>query len=233
MTRSRHPSVSRAVVGVTLVLAAVFVAEVITGFALASTMALVPHNLVAAFETLAVDPAEPTAWLTVGTVFSTILVHADVMHLLFNVAYFWFFGTLLAQVAGDRWVLIALIVCAVTSAVAFVLHRLDQPGAQVIGASGAISGVAGLYVLLAVRWEIPWAMAWPLARPIPPLHAALVALFSVAMDLYVLRQGMGGGTAVEAHIGGFAGGLLLGAVLTTFHPTWDGFRGSRWGSGAP
>ena len=142
-----------------------------------------------------------------------------------------FFGTLLAQVAGDRWVLLGLLICSIASAAAFVVHHVEGPATYVIGASGAISGVAGFYVLLSFRWEIPWAMAWPLARPVPPFHAALIAIVAVGMDLYVLRSGGSGGIAVDAHLGGFAGGLLLGAVLTTFFPTWERFRMSAAGRG--
>ena len=232
MAALRDPTKSRAVIGFSLVLTAVFAAEALTGFALARTLALVPQELVAAIDTLATDPASVDAWLTIGTVFSTVLVHGDAMHLAFNLAYFWFFGTLLSQVAGDRWVLLGLLICSIASAAAFVVHHVEGPPTLVIGASGAISGVAGLYVLLAFRWDIPWAMAWPLARPIPPLHAALVAIVAVGMDLYVLRSGGGGGVAVDAHVGGFAGGLLLGAVLTSFFPTWERFRISRAGRGA-
>jgi len=222
---------SRAVIAVTLTLVAVFAAEALTGFGLAPTFALVPQELVRAIDTLGTHPGSGDAWLTIGTVFSTVLVHGDVMHLAFNLAYFWFFGTLLAQVAGDRWVLLGLLICSIASAAAFVVHHVEGPATYVIGASGAISGVAGFYVLLSFRWEIPWAMAWPLARPVPPFHAALIAIVAVGMDLYVLRSGGSGGIAVDAHLGGFAGGLLLGAVLTTFFPTWERFRMSAAGRG--
>lgn len=222
---------SRAVIAVCLVLTAVFVADWLTDFGLAYALALSPQDLVAALGTLRSDPGSVDAWLTVGTVFSTLLVHADFVHLAFNLAYLWFFGTLLSQVAGDRWVLIALFVCALASAAAFVVHHASGPPSYVIGASGAISGVAGLYVLLAFRWDAPPAMAWPLARPVPPLHAAVVAIVAAGVDVWALRQGSDD-VARDAHLGGFAGGLVLGAVLTSVYPTWERFRASRSGRGA-
>lgn len=231
MPLATDPTKSRAVIAVCVVLAAVFVADWVTGFGLAASFALVPQELVLAIETLAQAPGTPEAWLTLGTALTTVLVHADLMHLAFNLGYFWLFGTLLSQVAGDRWVLVALVVCSITSAAAFVVHRVEGPPTYVVGASGAISGVAGLYVLLAFRWDIPWAMAWPLARPVPPLHAALVALVAAALDVVALREG-GDGVARDAHLGGFAGGLLLGAVLCSVYPTWERFRASRAGRGA-
>ncbi len=231
MAIARDPTKSRAVIAVCLALTAVFVADWVTEFGLARTFALVPQDLVRALDTIGADPGSLDAWLTLGTAFTTLLVHADVMHLLFNLAYLWFFGTLLSQIAGDRVVLLALAVCAVTSAAAFVVNRAEGPPTQVIGASGAISGVAGLYVLLAFRWDTPWVEAWPLARPIPPLHAALVAIVAAGVDVLALRDG-GDGVARDAHLGGFAGGLILGALLTSFFPTWERFRLSRLGRGA-
>jgi membrane associated rhomboid family serine protease len=56
-----------------------------------------------------------------------------------------------------------------------------------------------------------------------------VALVAVGFDLYVLRSGLADGVARDAHVGGFAGGLLLGALLTTFFPTYEGFLRSRLG----
>lgn len=230
MSPRRDPTRSRAVIATSLVFAAIFVADQAMEFGLVYRFALVPQDLVAALDTLAQDPGSARSWLTLGTVFTTVLVHADLMHLGFNVAYFWLFGTLLAQVAGDRWVVLGLVICSITSAAAFVVHRADGPATMVVGASGAISGIAGLYVLLAFRWEIPWAMAWPLARPVPPVRAALVAIVAAAMDIYALRTG-GDNVAQDAHLGGFAGGLVLGAILTTFFPTWERFRATWAGGG--
>ncbi len=62
------------------------------------------------------------------------------------------------------------------------------------------------------------------------MRAALVAIVAAAMDVYALRAG-GDNIAQDAHLGGFAGGLVLGAILTTFYPTWERFRMSWAGGG--
>lgn len=225
--RRRWSKNGRAVAGVSAVLLAVFLVDRVAGLGLVYRWALLPSALSRAVETLPRDPGDGAAWWAVATVWTSVLVHADLGHLASNLMFFWFFGSLLAQVAGDRWVLLGLAFTALGSGLAFVL--LSAGSGAVLGASGAISGVAGLYVLLAFRWEVPPAHAWPLARPIPPVQAALVALVAVGFDLYVLRSGLADGVARDAHVGGFAGGLLLGALLTTFFPTYEGFLRSRLG----
>jgi len=212
---------SWAVIGVTAAFVAVFAVDAVTGLHLAHRWALLPSALLRALQTLRTDPGSGEAWWAVATIWTSVLVHANLTHLASNALFFWFFGTLLAHVAGERWVLIGLAVTSLGAGLAFVAH--SGGGGAVVGASGAISGVAGLYCLLAFRWSVPDASAWPLARPVPPIQAALVALLMVGLDLYVLRSGLADGVARDAHVGGFAAGLLLGAVLTTFFPTREGF----------
>jgi len=125
-------------------------------------------------------------------------------------------------------VLLALLVTPITAAAAYTLRHPDL-GMGLVGASGAISGVSGLYVLLAVRWGGPAVYAFPLSRPVPPMQAAVAALMAVGLDLYVLREGGGDGVARDAHLGGFAGGLILGALVTTLYPSIEAYRGSWLG----
>lgn len=169
-------------------------------------------------------------WWSVATLWMSSCAHGGFEHLAVNLAFLWFFGALLSQLVGDRWVVLALLITPLTANLAFWwLHA--GPPTMVIGASGAVSGVSGLYVLLAFRWDGPSVYAWPLARPVPPAQAALLAVLAVALDIYVMRRGGGGGVARAAHLGGFAGGILIGAFLTTFLPSYDHYRNSRWAPG--
>lgn len=230
--RRRDPGFSRAVVGTIVLLVAVYAVDLVGDLRLAYQWALMPGELIAGLRRLPSDPLNGQAWMAIATIWTSVLVHAGIMHLAFNALYFYFFGTLLAQLVGDRAVIVTLLLTSVTSGAAFAIHHGEASPAFVIGASGAISGVAGLFVLLSFRWEdSPLVYTWPLARPVAPVQAALLALFSAGMDVYVLRLGGVGGTAVDAHVGGFAGGLVLGAVLTTFYPTWDAYLSSAIGPG--
>ncbi len=231
--RRRNPTLSLAVVGTLVVLTAVHAVGLILVPDLTYQWALMPGELVASVERIGRDPAALEAWIPILTIWSSVLVHANVMHLAFNAAYLYFFGTLLYQLLGNRGVLAALALTSVSSGLAFVFHQGPDTASYVVGASGAISGVAGLFCLLAFRWEdSPLVYAWPLARPVAPAQAALVAVFSAAGDIYGLREGASG-VALDAHVGGFAGGLLLGAILTTVYPTWDAYLRSALGPGRP
>lgn len=217
---------SVAVLWISTAFAALFLVDTLGGLGLASHLMLHPQALARAIEVLPADPSSGADWWAVATVWTSALVHGDLFHLLYNVGYFWFFGTLLSHVVGDRGVIVTLLITSLTAGLAFALRNPDAMG--VVGASGAISGVAGLYCLIAFRWDdVPAAYAWPLARPVPPMQAALVALVAVVMDVYVMRSGMGDGVARDAHIGGFGGGLVLGALLTTFFPSFHRFCASR------
>lgn len=230
--RRRNPTVSWAAIGALLLFGAVHAVSVIGGPRLAYVWALMPGELTAALRTIPSDPGNLAAWASVATVWTSVLVHANVMHLAFNGVYLYFFGTLLMQLAGERAVIAAMFVTSVTSAAGFVLWQGGESAAYMIGASGAISGVAGLFVLLSLRWDdAPQVYAWPLARPVVPITAGLLAIASIALDVYGLKVGGAGATALEAHVGGFAGGLLLGAVVTSFLPTRAHYQRSRIGRG--
>lgn len=219
---------SRAVIALGGVMAIVALADLALGFPMATRFALRASDLTEAWATLQHTPGAPEAWRSIGTLWSYAFVHAGVEHIGFNLLYFWFFGSLLYEVAGDRWVLGGFLFTTATAGLAFVLRHHDVGRATVLGASGSVSGLAGLYVLLAFRWStMPHASAWPLARPIPPIQAALFALIGAATDVYMLSEG--DGVARDAHLGGFAGGLFLGMLLATFLPTWEQFLRSKLG----
>ena len=218
---------SVAVLGLLFAFGLVFVVSTFVAPELPGRLALLPVELLDSLEILKGEPATAGAWASVLTVFTSAFVHSGIAHLVLNGLYLWFFGGLLAKLAGDRWVLVAFFFCCISSGAAFVIAHADDVGAGVVGASGAISGVAGLYVLLSFRWDMPNVQVWPLARPVPPIQAALVAILVAGADVYALNSGEASGIARASHLGGFAGGLLVGMVLTTLFDSWIDFRRSR------
>ena len=94
----------------------------------------------------------------------------------------------------------------------------------IIGASGAVCGLEGVYLTLALRWPLRWPDVWPIAHPIPPLQLGLFAALGAALDIYSLTSGAER-IAYGAHVGGFLSGLVIATVITQIFPTDTALRG--------
>ncbi|MFQ5884591.1 MAG: rhomboid family intramembrane serine protease [Thermoplasmata archaeon] len=147
------------------------------------------------------------------TLFTSMFIHGGWEHVLGNMLYLWIFGDNVEDFLGRIRFIIFYLFCGVVASFA---HILTQAGSQIptIGASGAISGVLGGYILL-----------YPKARVLTliPLgyFIRLVRLPAVAvLGMWILIQlfsgfaslpgaGARGGVAFFAHIGGFVVGLVL------------------------
>ena len=169
------------------------------------SLAAIPADL---FDTARVgNPAVPP-WLTV---FTSMFLHANILHLGGNMLYLWVFGNNIEDVMGHgRFVLFYLLV----GAVAAFSHALTDPLSIVpmIGASGAISGVLGAYVVLfpfvRVQVLIPIGIFPYLVR----VSAVVVLGLWIAVQALNAVFGLGGvegGVAWFAHVGGFVAGVLL------------------------
>jgi membrane associated rhomboid family serine protease len=165
----------------------------------------------------------PGGELAAVTQFVThMLVHADMMHLLFNSVWLLAFGSAIAKRNGGARFLAFAVVCGVLGAVLFLAVN---PGAAVpvIGASGAISGLMGGAFRLIFSatdtgglWRLREA---PETIPLMPLRYALVdrrvmAATAIWLGINALAiygiggPGAGSHIAWEAHIGGFLAGIL-------------------------
>ena len=153
------------------------------------------------------NPAVPP-WLTV---FTSMFLHANILHLGGNMLYLWVFGNNIEDVMGHgRFVLFYLLV----GAMAAFSHALTDPLSTVpmIGASGAISGVLGAYVLLfplvRVQVLIPIGIFPYLVHVSAVLVLGLWIVVQVLNGIFGLG-GVEGGVAWFAHVGGFLAGILL------------------------
>jgi membrane associated rhomboid family serine protease len=160
------------------------------------------------------------------TTVTSLFMHGDLTHLLMNSVFLWMFGSLVSQHLGKWWALAAFFFCGAGGA---VLHILLNRGSEIpcIGASGAVSGFEGIYLGLALRWRLDWPDVWPLARPIPPSQLCLFAAIGIGFDFMGLAT-QGQGIAFGAHIGGFATGLAVAAILTQIYPSLQRWKSSGW-----
>jgi membrane associated rhomboid family serine protease len=155
---------------------------------------------------------QPLPWLPDwATLFTYAFLHADWLHLLSNMLFLWVFGDNIEDALGHVKYLLFYLACAALAALTHLVFNLDGNG-PLIGASGAVAGVMGAYVLL-----YPHARVFVLARVvwlIPlPLPAFWMLGFWLASQVFYLLVGAGGAVAWWAHIGGFAAGIVLAPLL--------------------
>ncbi|MDT8900010.1 rhomboid family intramembrane serine protease [Anaeroselena agilis] len=209
--RDNIPSRSRPLVTVALIVANFyfFYQELILGEAalggFIKTWGLVPADFIARFA------REPFQYATYLPLVSNLFLHGGWMHILGNMWYLWIFGDNIEDCLGKIRFFLFYVLCGV---IANAAQIIVDPGSTIptIGASGAISGVLGGYLMLFPRARI--ATLIPLF-PIFPILQIPALLFLPLWFFIQLQQGAlalftaGAGIAWWAHIGGFAAGFLL------------------------
>jgi membrane associated rhomboid family serine protease len=142
---------------------------------------------------------------------TSMFLHGGFLHLIGNMLYLWIFGNNIEDAMGHFRFIVFYLVCGVIAASS---HAMTDPGSAVpmIGASGAISGVLGAYLLLYPRAHVLVLIPiWIFIRMFY-VPAAFVLGFWFLMQVLLgagsLGRG-GGGVAFFAHIGGFIAGMAL------------------------
>jgi membrane associated rhomboid family serine protease len=158
-------------------------------------------------------PAELAAVPPAATLLTSMFLHGGLMHLAGNMLYLWVFGNNIEDSLGHARFLIFYLLCGVAAAFA---QALPDPASEIpmIGASGAISGVLGAYLILfphaRVHVIIPFGFMF--------LHTIragwLLGLWLVFQLLSgVFSDSSQGGVAFWAHVGGFVAGMALILVM--------------------
>ncbi|ADE55737.1 rhomboid family intramembrane serine protease [Coraliomargarita akajimensis] len=172
---------------------------------------LVPAEVSAAAKGLLAGSVDAASLRTLSTLLSHAFLHGGIEHIVLNLIFIWIFGVLVLRELGIRWFFLTFILTAITGGIGQTL--LDPESIiPVLGASGALMGLEGIYLGMALRWRLPNPDVWPIARPVPQERLMLLAVFGIILDLFGI-VGQEGGIAFGAHIGGFLGGLFLGTLL--------------------
>jgi membrane associated rhomboid family serine protease len=142
------------------------------------------------------------------TLLTYMFLHGDILHLLSNMLFLWVFGDNVEDAMGHLKFIVFYLACGVAGGLA---HSLALPTSKLplIGASGAVAGVIGAYLILHPR-----VMVWVLAFRFIPLRisAAWVLGVWVATQLFMVLLGQPDQVAWWAHIGG----MVTGAILILF-----------------
>ncbi len=156
-------------------------------------------------------PRFPHPVAVAWTVITSMFLHGSFFHILGNMWYLWLFGDNVEDVMGRARFLVFYLLCGVVAAAAQVMM---SPASRVpmVGASGAISGVLGGYLLLFPHARILTLV--PIFFLIPILEIPAVIVLGLWFAAQILNglgtiSFEGGGVAFFAHIGGFVAGMVL------------------------
>lgn len=145
-----------------------------------------------------------------ATVATSMFLHGGLMHLAGNMLYLWIFGNNVEDVMGSLRFVLFYLLCGIAAAMA---QAFAAPAAEIpmIGASGAVSGVLGAYILLYPHARI--RIAIPIGFYLHFTYLPAMVALGLWMGFQILNSVMTpadqGGTAWFAHIGGFIAGMLL------------------------
>jgi len=179
-----------------------FVFELLQGEAFVVTWSFVPARFM----------ADPLGQLP--TLFTSMFMHAGWLHILGNMLYLWIFGDNIEDRFGHFKFLAFYVICGLVATFAHLVFNL---GDQIpsLGASGAIAGVLGAYIVLfpGARVRVLFGLI------LIPLPAVIVIGFWIVLQIFYGVGSLGSAAEAEvaymAHIGGFFAGLILAIVYKT------------------
>jgi membrane associated rhomboid family serine protease len=161
------------------------------------------------------------------TLLTSMFLHGGWMHLIGNMLYLWIFGNNIEDVMGHVKFVIFYVACGLIAAMS---HAITDPTSAVpmVGASGAISGVLGAYLLLFPHAQV--MVLIPLGMFTRTMYVPAGFVLGFWFVLQLLSGGMslgqgGGGVAWFAHVGGFVAGMALIGVFK--HPNVRFFAPAR------
>lgn len=146
------------------------------------------------------------------TLLTAMFMHGSLAHLGGNMLYLWIFGDNLEDRMGHGRYLAFYLICGLLASLAHVFSSAalgDNLLIPSLGASGAISGVLGGYLLLFPRRRVRVIILRILTQVPAVVAVGLWFVFQVIEGLGMLGGGSGGGVAYAAHIGGFIAGFVL------------------------
>jgi len=150
----------------------------------------------------------------IPTLFTSMFMHAGWLHLLGNMLYLWIFGDNIEDRLGHVRFIIFYLICGLVATSSHLLFNLNSPIPS-LGASGAIAGVLGAYIVM-----FPGARVRVLLGLfIIPLPAFVVIGGWIFLQLFYGVGSLTGPTdtsiAYMAHIGGFFAGLIMAIIFKT------------------
>src|SRR5262249_5333618 len=150
----------------------------------------------------------------VFTIFSSMFLHGSLFHIAGNMLYLWIFGNNVEDTLGHARFTLLYFLSGVAAALAQVVVD-SESRVPMIGASGAISGVLGAYLLLFPHANVATLLIFGFFWRVVNIPALFVLGFWMVVQIVsgLGSLGAGGGVAWFAHIGGFLAGMALLLLL--------------------
>ena len=173
---------------------------------------LPPELLGHIISTYALTPAVPS----VITIFTSMFMHGGLMHIIFNMWFLWIFGDNIESVLGHKRFVLFYLLCGVGAA---LVQIQINTGSQIpmVGASGAIAGVLGAYLIRFPRATVHVLVILIIFITFIRVPAMVVIGFWFLSNLTAGLGTLGieetGGTAWFAHLGGFVSGVVLNQIF--------------------
>jgi membrane associated rhomboid family serine protease len=181
--------------------------EILTG----NDMITADRSVIVQGQSYMVPGLQPTPIPVYLTMITSMFMHGGFGHLFGNMLFLWIFGDNIENRLGHTRYLLFYLICGILASLSHVFASyfmgmdLDTPS---LGASGAISGIMGAYLILFPRRRV---MVWIL-RAVVPVPAMVSLGIWIALQVVSGLGMLGGqsdGVAYAAHIGGFLAGMLL------------------------
>ncbi|MEE9387486.1 MAG: rhomboid family intramembrane serine protease [Paracoccaceae bacterium] len=202
--RDHNPSENQPVVTISLI------AINVLAFVIYSTMVTGDAALGQFYHNWAMIPARIMAGDGFHTLFTSMFMHGGIMHLAGNVLFLWIFGDNLEDELGHMRFLIFYLVCGLLADAAQIIA---DPNSFIptLGASGAIAGVMGGYLLLFPKAKVDVLLILIIIFKIftVPAWVMLGIWFGLQIFSGLGSDITGGGVAYWAHAGGFIAGFIL------------------------
>lgn len=173
------------------------------------------HAALASFwNTWAMIPAEITTGIDFYTVVTSMFLHGGFLHLAGNMLFLWIFGDNIEDQMGHAPFLLFYLLSGLGAAGVHILSNPTSP-VPTVGASGAIAGLMGAYLLLYPKARVDVLIVFFIFIRIIALPAWVVLAVWMAFQMFggFSIPTTGGGVAYWAHIGGFVAGAVMAIPL--------------------
>ena len=170
-------------------------------------------------EEYAMVPIDILEGKNLHTMFTSMFLHADILHLFGNMLFLYIFGDNVEDAFGHGRYLLFYFLCGIAASLTHIVSITNPSDLAIptLGASGAISGILGAYLILYPKARVITLVffGWIFFTAIPAI--IFLGFWFILQWLFAVYD-IGGGVAYWAHIGGFLAGMLMAPLLKREQP---------------